>query len=139
MSASFSRRHDLGDAVQDFQRVALRRPKAQTTGDGIDMAVHRPPSSPNSACWPCLGRGFGKVLNFQAVVVMAPLAARQHLLRDFLDGQVRERQLCRGTQCKGRAAYGPVRLRRSIAGVARAQVCSGDVDEVPLGGWPCCQ
>ena len=38
---TFPRRHDLGDAVQNFQRAALRRAQAQAAGDGVDVAVHR--------------------------------------------------------------------------------------------------
>ena len=34
-------RHDLRDAVENLQRVALRRAQAQATGDGVDVAVHR--------------------------------------------------------------------------------------------------
>ena len=40
---AFVRRHDLGDAIQDLQRAALRRAQAQAAGDGVDMAVHRLP------------------------------------------------------------------------------------------------
>ena len=35
-SASFLRRHDLRDPVEDLQRPALRRAQAQATGDGVD-------------------------------------------------------------------------------------------------------
>ena len=38
-SAPFLRRHDLGDAVEDLQRVALRRAQAQAAGDGVDVAA----------------------------------------------------------------------------------------------------
>ena len=38
---------------------------------------------------PRLGRRLGEILHLQAVVVVAPLAAREHLLRNLIDGQIR--------------------------------------------------
>ena len=60
-SASLPGRRDLGDAVENLQRPALRRAQAQAAGDGVDVAVHRAPSSSNErpagpACGGALGR-----------------------------------------------------------------------------------
>ena len=37
---AFPRRDDLSDAIEDFQRLALRRAQAQATSNGIDVSVH---------------------------------------------------------------------------------------------------
>ena len=36
----FLGRRDLGNPVEDLQRVTPRRAQAQATGDGVDVAVH---------------------------------------------------------------------------------------------------
>ena len=36
----FGRRDNLGDAVEDFQRLALRRAQTQAAGNGVDVGVH---------------------------------------------------------------------------------------------------
>ena len=113
-SASLLRRHDLGDAVEDFQRLPLRRAQAQAAGDGVDVAVHLPhllvrtgrllrrlPAAPSG--W---RRCLGQVLDLQAVVVVAPFAAGEDVLRDLLDGEVRV--------ALGFAAEGASRARAAI-------------------------
>ena len=45
-------RGQLGDAVQDLQRVALRGTQTEPAGDGVDLAMHRRQSSNPRPCWP---------------------------------------------------------------------------------------
>ena len=51
---------NLRDAVEDFQRLALRRPQAEAAGDGVDVSVHGffhlRKERPAEVCVPC-GRG----------------------------------------------------------------------------------
>ena len=91
-SAPFSSGTISRDAVEDLERLALRRAQAEAAGDGVDMAdsslVLRHRTADRSVrlrlrrrCsrWRQrrrrLGFGHRQVLDLQAVVVVAPLAA----------------------------------------------------------------
>jgi hypothetical protein len=57
--SSWPSAHDLGDMVEDFERLALRQPKAQAPGDGVHVPEGRtghrlPPRPANRSCWPAL-------------------------------------------------------------------------------------
>lgn len=49
---ALARRHEFGDAVEDFERLPLGRAKAETAGNGVDMTVHwSSPARSNRPGW----------------------------------------------------------------------------------------
>ena len=50
---------DFGEAVENDEGIALRGSQAEATGDGVDVTVHLPASSPNRDCWPVLASVLG--------------------------------------------------------------------------------
>ena len=62
----FAGRHDLRDAVEDFQRFMLRRAQTQPASNGVDVPIHRLPSGMlKKSCCPGLGGALGRFSIFK--------------------------------------------------------------------------
>ncbi len=81
-------RHDFGDAVENFQRVPLRRAQAQSASDGVDVVIHCVASVAKQRLLSRLRRCLWQVFDLQAVVVLAPLATGEHGFGNLLNRKI---------------------------------------------------
>src|ERR1700688_2453919 len=77
----------------------------------------------------------GQVLHLQAVVVMAPLTAREHLLRNLLHGQIRI-SIRFATECSAKyeQCAGWPNLIAQLLQLIRIKMRGGHVEEVTFRG-----
>jgi hypothetical protein len=127
-------RGNLRNAVENFQRAALRRAQAEAAGNGVDVAVHRLRERGRGR-----GRGrffhHGQVFHLQGIIVMPPLAARQHLLGNLLHRQI---GIGIGLGAEGGAQHQQRPIRPHLVGellqLLVGQAGGGHIDEIALGG-----